>query len=393
MDIFEKCFKFTRAEEARQNGYYPYYIPIQGSSATEVIVDGKKKVMIGSNNYLGLTHHPKILEAAQEAMKKYGTGCTGSRFLNGTLDLHEELEAKLAAFTGFEACLVFSTGFQTNLGIIDTLLGKNDVVIVDKLAHASIVDACRLSYAEILRFRHNDPEDLDRVLKKIHPKRGKLIVVEGIYSMEGDIVPLPTIVELSKRYEARLMVDDAHALGVLGEGGRGTAHHFNLPEEVDLVMGTFSKSFACIGGFVAGEERVIDYLKHHARTLIFSASMPPSAVATALAALEVMQEEPELQESLWKNARKMWKGFRELGFNIGGSESPVVPVIIGDDIKTFTFWRKLMEAGIFANPVVSPAVPEKTARLRTSYIATHTEDQLDFVLETFQRLGKEEGII
>jgi 8-amino-7-oxononanoate synthase len=393
MDIFEKCWKFTRATEARQNGYYPYYIPIQGSSATEVIVDGKKKVMIGSNNYLGLTHHPKILAAAQEAMYRYGTGCTGSRFLNGTLDLHEELERKLAKFTGFEDCLVFSTGFQTNLGIIDTLLGKNDVVIVDKLAHASIVDACRLSYGETFRFRHNDPEDLERVLKKANSDRGKLVVVEGIYSMEGDIACLPNLIEVANRYEARVMVDDAHALGVLGDGGRGTADHFNLQGKVDLVMGTFSKSFACIGGFVAGEERVIDYIKHHARTLIFSASMPPSAVATVLVALEVMQDEKDRIESLWQNARKMWKGFQDLGYDIGGSESPVVPVILGDDMITFSFWRKLMDAGIFSNPVISPAVPEKAARLRTSYIATHTEDQLDFVLETFKKIGKEEGII
>jgi 8-amino-7-oxononanoate synthase len=401
MDLFEKCYQFShgislRGQEyaaVREAGVYPYFIPIQSSADTEVIINGEKKVMIGSNNYLGLTHHPKVLEAAEAAGRKYGSGCTGSRFLNGTLDLHIALEAALAEFTGKEAALVFSTGFQVNLGVIDALVKRRDTAFIDALSHACVVDACRLSWGEMVRFRHNDLEDLTEKLEKADDRRGKLIVIEGIYSMEGDIGDIPGVVKVARRFGGRVMVDDAHGIGVLGPTGAGTAEHFGVADDVDLIMGTFSKSFACIGGFVAGEFSIIDYLKHHADTLLFSASMPPSAVATVHAALEIIKSEPERRERLAKNAQKMRDGLQSLGFNIGGTQTPVVPVVVGEDMKTFLFWKKLLEAGVFTNPVVSPAVPPGEARLRTSYMASHTDDQLDFALEKFAQVGKALGII
>lgn len=401
MDLFEKCYSFSMGtssrgkeyKEVKEAGLYPYFIPIQSSTDTEAIIDGEKKVMVGSNNYLGLTHHPKILEAAEAAARKYGSGCTGSRFLNGTLDIHIALEEALAAFVHKEAALVFSTGFQVNLGVIDALIGRKEIAFIDAINHACVVDGCRLALGETVRFRHNDLDDLSRKLDEADAKKGKLIIVEGIYSMEGDIAKLPGCVKISQDHQCRLMVDDAHAIGVLGPTGAGTAEHFGVTEGVDLIMGTFSKSFACIGGFIAGEAMVIDYLKHHARTLLFSASMPPSAVATVHAALEIIKSEPERRERLWYNARKMHAGFRSLGYNIGQTESPVVPVIVGDDIKTFMFWKHLLDEGVFTNPVVSPAVPPGSARLRTSYMASHTDAQLDFVLEKFEKVGKALGII
>ncbi len=401
MDIFEKCHHFVdatslRGQEyaaVRDAGVYPYFIPIQSSADTEVIIDGEKKVMIGSNNYLGLTHHPKVLEAAEIAARKYGSGCTGSRFLNGTLDIHIALEEALAKFVRKDAALVFSTGFQVNLSSIDALVRRRDLVFIDELSHASVRDGCRIAPGKMIRFRHNNVDDLCQRLENADAEKGKLIIVEGIYSMEGDIAKLPSFAKAAQKYQCRLMVDDAHAVGVLGATGAGTAEHFGIEDDVDLIMGTFSKSFACIGGFIAGEAAVIDYLKHEARSLLFSASMPPSAVATVHAALEIIKSEPERREQLWKNARKMHEGLKSLGYNIGRSESPVVPVIVGEDMKTCIFWKHMLDEGVFTNPVVSPGVPPGSARLRTSYMASHTDNQLDFVLEKFAQVGKALGII
>lgn len=393
MDIFEKCWDFKDAQNARDEGWYPYFIPITENRDGQAIVDGVERIMIGSNNYLGLTYHPKVLKAAKNATDTYGSGCTGSRFLNGTLDMHEELESKLATFMNKEAALVYSTGYQTNLGVISTLVSKDDYVIMDKLNHASIVDGGLLAFGDIIRYQHNDMEDLDRVMSKLEQDAGKLIVVDGVFSMEGDIAPLPDIIEIARKYNARLMVDDAHSIGVLGDHGRGTAEHWNVEDQIDLVMGTFSKSFACVGGFVAGSSEVIDFLQHKSRSLIFSASMTPSSVATVLAALEVIQKEPERRDHLWEISRYMQEGYNKLGFNTGDSETPVIPVIIGDNMKTFGFWRALYQDGVYSNPVVSPAVPEKSSRLRTSYMATHTFEQMDMVLNKFEEHGKQFGII
>lgn len=392
MDIFSKCHEFTRAKEAMAAGFYPYFIPLTGNEGNEADYRGHRLIMCGSNNYLGLTTHPKVRQAAIEAIEKFGTSCTGSRFLNGTLELHEQLERELAEWVGKEAALVFSTGMQVNLGTISALVGRGDVVILDKDDHASIVDGARLSWGETRRFRHNDMEDLERVLASIPATKGKLVVVDGLFSMGGDIAPLPEIVFLCKKYGARLMVDDAHAMGVLG-GGRGTAAHFGLTDQVDLIMATFSKSFASLGGFIAGDEQVIHYIKHFARSLIFSASIPPANTAAALAALEVMRTEPERIERVNQIGAYMRQKYRELGFNTGNSASPIIPIIIGDDMLTFTFWRLLFENGVFVNPVISPAVPQGSQLLRTSYMATHTEEQLARVLEVFEQVGRQIGVI
>jgi len=391
-DIFEKCFRFTTAYELQKIGMYPYFRIIESAQGPEVIMNGRKMIMIGSNNYLGLTNHPKVKEAAINAIKKYGTGCAGSRFLNGTLDIHVELEDKLARFMRKEAALVFSTGFQVNLGVIASLVGKDDVVIIDKMDHASIVDGCRLSFGEVKRYKHNDIEDLERVLSECED-RTKLVVVDGVFSMEGDIVKLREVYEMCKKYGARLMVDDAHGIGVLGETGRGTAEHFGLEKEVDLIMGTYSKSLASIGGFIAGDKDVINYIKHFGRSFIFSASPPPASVAAVSAAVDIIESEPERREQLWKNTNKMLKGFRELGFNIGVAETPIIPVIVGDDELAFKFVMMLQEEGIFANVAVSPAVPPGKALIRTSYMATHTDEHLDRVLDAFFKVGKALGVI
>jgi len=393
MDLLEKCWKFKDAQVARAEGYYPYFHAIDSGQGTQVTIKGKRLIMIGSNNYLGLVSHPKVVEAARLALEKYGAGCTGSRFLNGTLDIHEQLEAELAEFVHKEAALAFSTGFQTNLGTISCLVGKNDVVITDRSDHASIVDGCRLSFGQVKKFRHNDMADLERVLKAIGDGPGKLIVTDGIFSMEGDIAKLPEIVELGKKYKARIMVDDAHSIGVLGKGGRGTAEHFGLEDQVDIIMGTFSKSFVSIGGFIAAPFQIIDFIKHRSRALIFSASMPPASVAAVRAALEIIKSEPERRQRLWKNANKMHEGFRAMGYNTGTSETPIIPVVVGEDIKTFYFWKTLFENGIFTNPVITPAVPPGHALIRTSYMATHTDEELDQVLDVFQRVGQEMKII
>jgi 8-amino-7-oxononanoate synthase len=393
MDLFRKCVEFTEAEKVKSLGVYPYFRAISSGQDTEVIIEGKKMIMIGSNNYLGLTSHPKVKEAAIQAVEKFGSGCTGSRFLNGTLELHEELERRLARFMQMEAALIFSTGFQTNLGTISTLVGRREYVIIDRSVHASVVDACRLSYGNVVRFKHNDMGDLARVLTNCGSDSGKLIAVDGVFSMEGDIANLPEIVKLAKEHNARVMVDDAHSVGVLGEHGRGTAEHFGLGDKVDLVMGTFSKSFASLGGFIAGPERVVNYIQHHSRPLIFSASPPPSAVATCLAALDIIESEPERRERLWQITRRMHREFKALGFNIGTTQTPIIPIYIGDDMKTFQFWKMLSDEGIFVNPIISPAVSPGLQLLRTSYTATHTNEQMDRVLEVFERVGKKMGVI
>lgn len=393
MDIFEKCAKFVEADEVKEQGLYPYFRPIASAEDTEVTIEGKRVLMFGSNNYLGLTVHPKVKEAAQKAIEKYGTGTCGSRFLNGTLEIHLELERKLADFMKKERALVFSTGYQTNLGTISALAGKEDVIITDKWDHASIIDGTRLSFGEIRRFKHNDMNDLERVLKSIPENKGKLIVVDGLFSMEGDIADLPGIVELAKKYGARVMVDDAHAIGVLGKNGRGTAEHYGLEDEVDLVMGTFSKSFASLGGFIAGKEYVINFIQHFARSLIFSASMPPANVAAVSAALDIIKNEPERRQKLWDNTKRMLDGLRGMGYDTGLSETPVIPVIIGDDMKTFMFWRALLDNGVYVNPVISPAVPPGRQLLRISMMATHTDEQIDRALEVFEKLGKKFEVI
>jgi 8-amino-7-oxononanoate synthase len=392
MDIFEKCRLYTRAKDAQAAGLYPYFIPLTDSEGTEVTVGDHRLIMIGSNNYLGLTTHPKVRQAAMEATERYGTSCTGSRFLNGTLELHLELERRLAEYVGTEAALVFSTGYQTNVGTISSLVGRGDYVITDKDDHASIVDGCRLAFGEMRRFGHNDLAHLERVLEGLSEDAGKLVVVDGVFSMGGDIAPLPELVPLCQKHGARLMVDDAHSVGVLG-GGRGTAAHFGVSDQVDLTMGTFSKSFASLGGFIAGAADVIHYIQHNARSLIFSASMPPSNAAAVLAALEVMQAEPERVARVNEIGERMRAGFRELGFNLGASETPIVPVIIGENMRTLMAWKALYEAGVYTNPVLSPAVPPELALLRTSYMATHTDEQLDRVLATFAEVGRELGLI
>jgi len=392
MDIFEKCFNFTYAKQYIAMGYYPYFIPMQGNEGSEAIFQGRRLIMCGSNNYLGLTIHPKVREAAIEAIKEYGTSCTGSRFLNGTLELHEQLERELAAWVGKQAALVFSTGMQTNLGTISALVSRNDVVFLDRDDHASIVDGARLGWGKVKRFMHNSVEDLQRVLAGVDDKVGKLVVVDGLFSMEGDIAVLPDIAKVCKQYGARLMVDDAHALGVLG-GGRGTAAHFGLEEGVDLIMGTFSKSLASLGGFIAGDEDVIHYIKHFARSLMFSASIPPANAAAALAALHVMQAEPERVKRVNEIGDFMRKSYHELGFKTGNSASPIIPIFIGDDYRAAVIWKTLFEAGVYVNMVVSPAVPEGKQLLRTSYMAIHTDEQLSKVLDVFAQVGKQVGII
>ncbi len=393
MRLFEKCAAFTAARDARAAGMYPYFQRITESQDTEVVIDGHTKVMIGSNNYMGLTHHPKILEAARSALEIYGSGNTGSRFLNGNLDIHDLLEEELADFTGKEAALVFSTGYQTNLGAIAALVGRGDTVYLDKYDHACLQDGARLSFGQTERFRHEDYAHLESLLRATEPERGKLIVVDGVYSMEGDIVNLPDLVPLARKYGAALLVDDAHSLGVLGPNGEGTAAHWGLTDEVDLITGTFSKSLASIGGFVAGDDLVIDYLRNHARTEIFSASMPPSAVATVRAALEIIRTDPDRRERLWKNTRRMMTELKAMGFDIGPTETPIIPLLIGPMDLTFQVWREVLDNGVFTNPVIPPAVPEGRCRLRTSFMATHTDEQLDFVLETLEKAGKKYGVL
>ena len=391
--LFDKCRNFTAAREVQAAGMYPYFKAITESDDTEVVIEGKKRLMLGSNNYLGLTHHPKVLEAATKALHRYGSGCTGSRFLNGSLDLHEQLESALAEFLGKEACMVFSTGYGANLGLISGILNRNETVYLDKLDHACIVDGAKLAFGKSERFNHDDMDHLVFQLERNTSGKGTMIVVDGIYSMEGDIANIPELAKIARKYGSALVVDDAHALGVLGPRGEGTGAHFGMQAEVDIIAGTFSKSLASVGGFLAADESVIHFLKHNSRPFIFTASLPPANTAGVLAALEVMQGEPWRRPDLWQNAKRLQDGFRALGFDIGPTQSPIVPVLVGPLDKTFLFWRKLFDAGVFTNPVCPPAVPANQCRLRTSVMATHTEAQIDFALEAFGRIGKELGVI
>jgi len=392
LDLFEKCEKYTAAKEVMAAGFYPYFRVVDSAQDPEVMVEGRKMIMLGSNNYLGLTNHPQVKDAAIQAVKKYGSGCAGSRFLNGTLDIHVQLEDKLAKFFRKQGALTFSTGYQTNLGIISAIAGKDDVLVIDKLDHASILDACRLSYAEVKKFRHNDMGSLDFVLNECGD-RGKLVVVDGVYSMEGDIAPLPDILKVCRKYGARLMVDDAHGVGVLGKTGRGTAEHFGLEQEVDIIMGTYSKSLASIGGFVVADENVIHYIKHNSRPLIFSASPPPASVASVIAALDIIDREPDRRQQLWDNTNKMMQAFKGMGFDIGVTETPIVPLLMGEMELAFMMWKTLSVEGLFVNPVVPPAVPAGRSMIRTSYMATHTTEQLDRALGILEKAGKKLGVV
>ncbi len=391
-DLFDKAKTFTRAKEAMELGLYPYFRALSDSEGTTATFEDKEVIMIGSNNYLGLTTDPRVRSAAEEAVNRYGTSVTGSRFLNGTLELHLELDRRLAEFVGKEAALVFPTGYQTNVGTVSALINKGDYVIIDKEAHACVVDGCMMSRGEMKRFRHNDMDDLDRVLSKIPADAPKLVVVDGVYSMGGDIAPLPKIVEICKRHGARVMVDDAHGIGVTG-GGHGTVHHFGLTDEVDLIMGTFSKSFASIGGFIAGSADIVHYIQHHARSLIFSAALPASNVMAVLKALDIIESEPEHVEKLWDNANYMRDGLKRLGYNVGNSNTPIIPVIIGDDYRTMLAWQALINEGVYTNPVGPPGVPPNQSLLRTSYMATHERHHLDAALEKFEIVGRNLDLI
>lgn len=398
MDLFDKCYAFKRHEEVKAMGLYPYFQPIYENYGPIVKMDGREIVMAGSNNYLGLTTDPRVKEAAIEAIKKYGTGCSGSRYLNGTLDIHIKLEEQLAEFVGKEAALLFSTGFQTNQGAIVPLIGKDEYVISDKDNHASIVQGTLISKGlwgsdVLVRYRHNDMQHLEEVISKLPLEAGKLIVTDGVFSMSGNIVNLPELVRIARKYNARIMLDDAHGLGVLGKGGRGTANHFGLDDEVDIIMGTFSKSFASLGGFIAGEKPVIDYIKHHSPALIFSASMTPAQVAAVLKALEIIKSEPERIERLHYNANRVRRELKNLGFRVLDGQTPIVPVVIGDDLLTFKFWRLLFDNGVFVNAVISPAVPHGMQLLRLSFMATHEDKHLDIVIEKFEKVGKELALI
>lgn len=393
MDIFDKCYEFSRAEEVMATGNYPYFTPISEAIGNKVKVHGREMILIGSNNYLGLIDHPKVKEAAKEAIDRYGVATCGSRFLTGTIDLHEKLEDRLAKFMNKEAALSFSTGYQTNLGIISSVAGKNDYVITDRMDHASIIDACRLSFAEVKKFKHNDMKDLEKVLSELPPDKGKMIAVDGVFSMEGDLADLPGIIKLAKKYKARVMVDEAHGIGVLGEHGRGTVEHFGLENEVDLIMGTFSKSLVSIGGFVVGEKKVVNYIKHTARSLIFSAASTPASVAAVLAALEIIETEPERRERLWQITHFMKNSFQKMGYNTGTSQTPIIPIHIGDDDLAFALWKGIREEGIFTTPVIYPAVPQGQALVRTSYSANHTDEELHQVLAAFEKSGRALGLI
>lgn len=396
MDLFKKCYDFTRADEIKAAGIYPYFRAIQENEGPVVQIEGKRKVMAGSNNYLGLTAHPKVKEAAIKAVEKYGTGCSGSRYLTGTVDLHEELEYKLAKFFNKEAVLLYSTGYQTAQGIVPTLVQRGEYVISDKDNHASIWAGNFMAKgmtAELVRYKHNDMNDLERLISKLDKEAPKLIVSDGVFSTGGEIVELPRLVELAREYNARILIDDAHAVGIIGKGGRGTASEFGLEKEVDMTMGTFSKTFASLGGFVATEAKIVDYLKHHASALIFSASPTPAAVAAAIAALEILEAHPELVTKVVRNANKVRTELSAAGFKVLEGRTAIVPVIIGDDPTAFQMWRRLFDEGVFVNVFISPGVPPGRQMMRTSYMASHEDEHLDFIIDTFKKVGKELGLI
>lgn len=391
--LMSKVSGFDTTHTLKSMGAYPYFREISSAQDPVVVLDGKRTVMLGSNSYLGLTTHPEVKKEAVEAIQKYGTGCAGSRFLNGTLDIHRMLEEELAALVGKAEAVVFSTGFQTNLGAISALVGKGEFVVTDKLDHASIIDGCRLSYGKMVRFEHNDMIDLENTLKRLPRDKGKLLVVDGVFSMEGDIAPLPDIVRLCRTYGAALMVDDAHGIGVLGKYGAGTSDHFGVTGEVDVVMGTFSKSLASVGGFIAADADTIEFVKHHARPLIFSAAISPANAASVRAAVRIMKREPERIENLWENTRRMREGLKQLGFHTGLSETPIIPMRIGDTLSTFRACMMLQEEGVFVNPVVAPAVPEGDCLIRVSLMATHTFANIDFSLGKLEKIGRQLGVI
>lgn len=394
VDLFDKCYQYTAAREVMEMGIYPYFHRVESPQEPVVIIEGRQMIMAGSNNYLGLANHPLVKLTSMQAIWKYGVGCVGSRFLNGTLDLHEELERRLAKFVKKESALVFTTGMQTNLGIISALVEKNDYIVADKLIHASLVDGCKLSSGKVLRFKHNDMNDLERILKSLQGKGGILIVVDGVYSMEGDLANLPEIVSLKEKYGARILVDDAHGIGVLGKHGRGTAEYFGVEDKVDMIMGTFSKSFAGIGGFVATSSTIIHYLKHHSRSLIFSASLPPAVTASVLSALSIIERRPSLREKISWNTNYLYKNLQQLGFNVGNpSPSAIIPVVIGDNISAFKMWRALFNEGVFTTPVISPAVPKNRALIRISTMASHRKSHLDKILRAFKNAGENLGIV
>ncbi|HEY0245624.1 MAG TPA: pyridoxal phosphate-dependent aminotransferase family protein [Mucilaginibacter sp.] len=390
--LHDKIAQFRDAAMIREKGLYPYFRPIESGQDTEVIIDNKRVLMFGSNSYLGLTNHPKIKEASKRAIDKYGTGCAGSRFLNGTLDIHVELENRLSTYVGKEAAVLFSTGFQVNLGVLSCITGRNDYLILDEYDHASLIDGSRLSFSKVIKYAHNDMEDLQRKLSILPEEAVKVIAVDGIFSMEGDIVKLPEIVEIADQYGANIMVDDAHSLGVIGHNGAGTASHFGLTNEVDLIMGTFSKSLASLGGFIASDAETIDYLKHRARSLMFSASMTPGSVASVIAAMDIIEAEPERIQRLWDNTNYAMKLLLEEGFDLGPTESPILPIYVRDNDKTFLVTKHLQNSGIFVNPVVSPAVPSDSSLLRFSLMATHTFAQIDEAVEKIAKAFKDVGV-
>lgn len=396
MDLFQKCRDFTRADDVKAAGLYPYFRPVEENEGPVVQIEGRKIIMAGSNNYLGLTAHPEVKAAAINAIEKYGTGCSGSRYLTGTISLHIELEKRLAAYLGTEDVLLFSTGYQTALGVISALVQKGEYVISDKENHACIINGCLLAkggFAEFVRYKHNDMEDLDRVLSRIPADAGKLVVTDGVFSVSGELVNLPDLLTVAKKHGARVLVDDAHATGVVGKGGRGTASYYDLVNETDLTMGTFSKTFASLGGFVAGPERVMNYIKHHSPALIFSASPTPASVASALAALDILEREPERIDRLIANADKMRKGFADMGFNVIDSETGIVPVVVGDAELAMVFWKKLYDKGVFVNAFIPPGVPPNMSMMRTSYMATHEDEHLDAILNVFHEVGIELGLL
>ena len=394
MDIFQKCYEFKDAQFARRAGYYPYFIPTASEHGAEVIVGGKSMLMFSRNDYLGLAAHPEVKEAAKSAIDKFGTSSTASRFVSGTLELHCELESKLATFLGKKAAIVFTTGMQANIGAISAIAGINDTLITDKYDHASILDGCQLSAAKMKRFKHNDMDSLELVLKKLDQNKGKMIIIDGIYSMEGDIADLSGICNLADKYNVKVMLDDAHGIGVLGEKkGQGTAEHFGLTDKTDLIMGTFSKSFASVGGFVSGDFSVIDYIKHFARTMVFSAALPAASTAAALKSLDIIQKEPERRELLWKNTHKLLQGFKSIGFDTGESCTPIIPLIIPSRMKAVALWQKLFNRGIFTSLIIPPAVPKGRTMLRISVSALHEEKHINLLLEESEKAGKKLGII
>ncbi|MES2285036.1 MAG: pyridoxal phosphate-dependent aminotransferase family protein [Bacteroidota bacterium] len=375
-------------QEIKKHGYYPFFREIESAQDTEVLIKGKKILMFGSNSYLGLTNHPKTKEAAINAIKKYGTGCAGSRFLNGTIDLHIQLENVLADFVGKPAAIVFSTGLQSNLGTVSTLTGRNDYILIDELDHASIIDGCRLSFSKTVKYKHNDIDDLENILKSLPSEGIKLIVVDGVFSMEGDVANLPQIVKVAEKYSASIMVDEAHSLGVFSKNGSGVSAHFGLTDKIDIIMGTFSKSLASVGGFIASDEHTINYLKHQSRSLMFSASISPANAASVLAAIEIIKAEPERIEQLWKNTRYALKSLKDLGFDVGKTETPIIPIYVRDDVKTFKLTKMLQDEGVFVNPVVSPAVKSDSSLIRFSLMATHTTEQIDIAIGKIDKIAK-----